>query len=44
MKSTPAGDYLTSALNNFDPEQDDSLAAIADGANKLLMLVRTVFL
>ncbi|KAH6823384.1 kinesin like protein for actin based chloroplast movement 1 [Perilla frutescens var. hirtella] len=39
VKSTPAGDYLTSALNEFDPEQYDSLAAISDGANKLLMLV-----
>lgn len=40
IKSTPAGEYLTSALNDFDPEQYDSLAAISDGANKLLMLVR----
>ncbi|KAI3462126.1 hypothetical protein Pfo_018789 [Paulownia fortunei] len=39
VKSTPAGEYLTSALNDFDPEQYDSLAAISDGANKLLMLV-----
>ncbi|KAK2977285.1 hypothetical protein RJ640_013050 [Escallonia rubra] len=39
VKTTPAGEYLTSALNDFDPEQFDSLAAIADGANKLLMLV-----
>lgn len=39
-KTTPAGEYLTSALNDFDPEQYDSLAAISDGANKLLMLVR----
>ncbi|KAL3621707.1 Kinesin-like protein KIN-14B [Castilleja foliolosa] len=39
VKTTPAGDYLTSALNDFDPEQYDSLAAISDGANKLLMLV-----
>ncbi|KAL9241385.1 hypothetical protein vseg_015503 [Gypsophila vaccaria] len=38
-KSTPAGEYLTAALNDFDPEQYDGLAAIADGANKLLMLV-----
>ncbi|KAL9691607.1 hypothetical protein QQ045_012032 [Rhodiola kirilowii] len=38
-KSTPAGEYLTAALNDFDPEQFDSLAAISDGANKLLMLV-----
>ncbi|KAI5669764.1 hypothetical protein M9H77_19617 [Catharanthus roseus] len=39
VKATPAGEYLTSALNDFDPEQYDSLAAISDGANKLLMLV-----
>ncbi|KAL5992670.1 Kinesin-like protein KIN-14L [Asimina triloba] len=39
VKTTPAGEYLTSALNDFDPEQYDSLATIADGANKLLMLV-----
>ncbi|KAL6548070.1 Kinesin-like protein KIN-14B [Orobanche hederae] len=39
VKTTPAGEYLTSALNDFDPEQYDSLAAISDGANKLLMLV-----
>ncbi|PON84753.1 Kinesin-like protein Kca1/Kca [Trema orientale] len=37
-KTTPAGEYLTAALNEFDPEQYDSLAAISDGANKLLML------
>lgn len=41
VKTTPAGEYLTSALNDFDPEQYDSLAAISDGANKLLMLVGT---
>ncbi|KAF8404705.1 hypothetical protein HHK36_009593 [Tetracentron sinense] len=39
LKTTPAGEYLTSALMDFDPEQYDSLAAVADGANKLLMLV-----
>ncbi|OUZ99796.1 Kinesin [Macleaya cordata] len=39
VKTTPAGEYLTAALMDFDPEQYDSLAAIADGANKLLMLV-----
>ncbi|XP_057971450.1 kinesin-like protein KIN-14B isoform X2 [Malania oleifera] len=39
VKTTPAGDYLTAALNDFDPELYDSLAAISDGANKLLMLV-----
>ncbi|KAM7529354.1 hypothetical protein LguiB_032764 [Lonicera macranthoides] len=38
-KTTPAGEYLTSALNDFDPEQHESLAAVSDGANKLLMLV-----
>ncbi|GAB2283226.1 Kinesin-like protein KIN-14A [Dionaea muscipula] len=39
VKTTPAGEYLTAALNDFDPEQYDSAAAISDGANKLLMLV-----
>lgn len=39
VKTTPAGEYLTSALNDFDLEQYGSLAAISDGANKLLMLV-----
>ncbi|XP_059624154.1 kinesin-like protein KIN-14B [Cornus florida] len=39
VKTTPAGEYLTAALNDFDPEQYDSLATISDGANKLLMLV-----
>ncbi|XP_047311856.1 kinesin-like protein KIN-14B [Impatiens glandulifera] len=39
IKTTPAGEYLTAALNDFDPEQYDSLATISDGANKLLMLV-----
>lgn len=39
MKSTPAGEYLTSALMDFNPEQYGSLATLADGANKLLMLV-----
>lgn len=38
-KTTPAGEYLTAALMDFDPEQYDGLPAIADGANKLLMLV-----
>ncbi|KAK1287527.1 Geminivirus Rep-interacting motor protein [Acorus calamus] len=38
-KTTPAGEYLTAALMDFDPEQYDSPATIADGANKLLMLV-----
>ncbi|KAE9613327.1 putative minus-end-directed kinesin ATPase [Lupinus albus] len=37
--ATPAGEYLTSALNDFDPDQYEGLAAISDGANKLLMLV-----
>lgn len=36
---TPAGEYLTTALMEFDPDQFESFAAIADGANKLLMLV-----
>lgn len=39
VKTTPAGEYLTSALNDFDPEKYDGLATISDGANKLLMLV-----
>ncbi|XP_051114176.1 kinesin-like protein KIN-14B [Andrographis paniculata] len=39
VKTTPAGEYLTAALNDFNPEPYDSLAAISDGANKLLMLV-----
>ncbi|MCD7472799.1 Kinesin-like protein KIN-14B [Datura stramonium] len=39
VKTTPAGEYLTAALNEFDPDQYDGLAAISDGANKLLMLV-----
>ncbi|KAG4121588.1 hypothetical protein ERO13_D11G217000v2 [Gossypium hirsutum] len=39
VKTTPAGEYLTAALNDFDPDQYDSIAAISDGANKLLMLV-----
>lgn len=39
VKKTPAGEYLTAALMDFDPEQYESLATIADGANKLLMLV-----
>uniref|UniRef100_A0A2P2MB64 Uncharacterized protein n=1 Tax=Rhizophora mucronata TaxID=61149 RepID=A0A2P2MB64_RHIMU len=38
VKTTPAGEYLTAALNDFDPEQYDGVAAISDGANKLLML------
>ncbi|KAI9125389.1 hypothetical protein K1719_004005 [Acacia pycnantha] len=38
VKSTPAGEYLTAALNDFDPDQYEGLAAISDGANKLLML------
>ncbi|XP_020239406.1 kinesin-like protein KIN-14B [Cajanus cajan] len=39
VKSTPAGEYLTAALNDFDPDQYEGNAAISDGANKLLMLV-----
>ncbi|WJX93474.1 Kinesin-like protein KIN-14B [Trifolium repens] len=39
VKTTPAGDYLTTALNDFDPDQYEGHAAISDGANKLLMLV-----
>ncbi|EFJ11401.1 hypothetical protein SELMODRAFT_447004 [Selaginella moellendorffii] len=39
FKSTPAGEYLTSALSDFDPDHYQGLAAISDAANKLLMLV-----
>jgi len=39
LKSTPAGEYLTAALMDFNPDQYDGPAAVADGANKLLMLV-----
>lgn len=39
LKTTPAGEYLTAALIDFEPDQYDSVAAISDGANKLLMLV-----
>ncbi|KHN00416.1 Geminivirus Rep-interacting motor protein [Glycine soja] len=39
VKTTPAGEYLTAALNDFNPDQYEGLAAISDGANKLLMLV-----
>ncbi|XP_039157661.1 kinesin-like protein KIN-14B isoform X2 [Eucalyptus grandis] len=39
VKTTPVGQYLTAALNDFDLDQYDILAAISDGANKLLMLV-----
>jgi hypothetical protein len=38
-KTTPAGEYLTSALMDFDPDQFEGFVAIVDGANKLLMLV-----
>lgn len=39
VKTTPAGEYLTTALSDFDPDQYEGHAAISDGANKLLMLV-----
>ncbi|TKY58711.1 Kinesin protein KCA1 [Spatholobus suberectus] len=39
VKTTPAGEYLTAALNDFNPDQYEGHAAISDGANKLLMLV-----
>ncbi|XP_061356773.1 kinesin-like protein KIN-14B isoform X3 [Gastrolobium bilobum] len=39
VKTTPAGEYLTAALNDFDPDRYEGHAAISDGANKLLMLV-----
>ncbi|MED6174672.1 Kinesin-like protein KIN-14B [Stylosanthes scabra] len=38
-KTTPAGEYLNAALIDFNPDKYDGHAAIADGANKLLMLV-----
>ncbi|CAA6659485.1 unnamed protein product [Spirodela intermedia] len=38
-KTTPAGEYLTAALMDYDPDQFESFATVADGANKLLMLV-----
>ncbi|KAG6521379.1 hypothetical protein ZIOFF_018495 [Zingiber officinale] len=38
-KTTPAGEYLTAALADFDPDQFESFAAISDSANKLLMLI-----
>ena len=38
-KTTPAGEYLMSALMDFDPDQFEGFAAIVDGAKKLLMLV-----
>ncbi|XP_061352190.1 kinesin-like protein KIN-14B isoform X1 [Gastrolobium bilobum] len=39
VKTTPAGEYLIAALNDFNPDQYEGVAAISDGANKLLMLV-----
>lgn len=39
VKTTPAGEYLTAALNDFDLDQYEGHAAISDGTNKLLMLV-----
>ena len=43
VKTTPAGEYLTAALMDFNPDQYESDAAVADGANKLLMLVLLLF-
>jgi hypothetical protein len=43
VKTTPAGEYLTAALIDFNPDQYESDAAVADGANKLLMLVLSPF-
>jgi hypothetical protein len=37
------GEYLTAALIDFNPDQYESDAAVADGANKLLMLVLSPF-
>ncbi|KAL3614300.1 hypothetical protein CASFOL_042374 [Castilleja foliolosa] len=42
VKTTPAGDYLTSALNDFDPEQYDSLAAKSDGATSSWVLAAVI--
>ncbi|KAI5383942.1 Kinesin-like protein KIN-14B [Lathyrus oleraceus] len=39
VKTTPADEHLTAALNDFDPDQYEGHAAISDGTNKLLMLV-----
>lgn len=39
VKTTPAGEYLTNALNDFNPDQQSEGSAASDGANKLLMLV-----
>lgn len=44
VKTTPAGEYLTAALNDFDSDKYDGLATISDGANKLLMLVCIVYI
>ena len=38
-KTTPAGEYLTTALMDYDPDHFESYATVADSANKLLMLV-----
>lgn len=38
-KTTPAGEYLTAALMDFNPDHYETDGAVADGANKLLMLV-----
>eukprot|EP00850_Spirogloea_muscicola_P012622 SM000082S22864 [mRNA] locus=s82:305772:315537:- [translate_table: standard] len=39
LRSTAAGEYLTRALSAFSPDQYGSVAAAADQANKMLMLV-----
>ncbi|KAJ7519392.1 hypothetical protein O6H91_20G036500 [Diphasiastrum complanatum] len=39
VNTTPAGEYLTAALMDFNPENYDGPAAVTDAANKLLMLV-----
>ncbi|KAG0578552.1 hypothetical protein M758_4G028600 [Ceratodon purpureus] len=39
VKTTPAGEYLTAALMDFNPDQYETDGAVGDGANKLLMLV-----
>lgn len=43
VKPTPAGEYLTASLNDFDPNQYEGLAAVSDAVNKLLMLVCIMF-
>ncbi|GBG67038.1 hypothetical protein CBR_g78819 [Chara braunii] len=39
VKTTPAGEFLTRSLQEFDPSNIETIAEISEGANKLLMLV-----